>query len=149
MLADVRLVQGRLPEAEQILEHGQKMARTAPEHFQAVLWVRQARIRRIRGDLANALERLDRATSALETEMLLPERVVWHVEQFMVARLQGDSERADSHLTELNRRVTSAGMVVPPWEVERIRGQEGELPSPPGRPEPQQSRRVSTRSRRA
>ena len=56
--------------------------------------------------------------------MLLPERVVWYVEKFMIARLQGDAERAGFYATELGRRALAAGMVIPPWEAQRITGEE-------------------------
>jgi ATP/maltotriose-dependent transcriptional regulator MalT len=117
MLADVLLVQDRQAQAEQILDRAERMVGTAPAEFRVILWVRRARLHRLRRELAAAAELLDRSAQALDTEMLLPERVVWYVERVALAQLQGRPAQALSSLEDLQRRANTAGMAIPPWEI--------------------------------
>ena len=120
MLTDVLLLQDRPAHAEQILDRAERMARTAPVEFQVILWVRRARLHRLRRELILAAELLDRSAQALDTEMLLPERIVWYVERVALAELQGRPDQAGSALEDLNRRVKAAGMVIPPWDIRHL-----------------------------
>ena len=119
-LAEVLLTEGRQLEAEQVLLEMERMTHEGSQEYLPALWVRQARLHRIRGDLDTAEELLDRSGDTFDPEMLVPERIAWYVERFAIATARGQTDLAQAYLIELRDRAQATGMAIPPWEATRI-----------------------------
>ncbi len=113
-LADVLIRRGALPEADAALRQVDAvLAAGADVRQRARLQVRRARLRRLRGEAAEARALLDAAGPAFPDDELSPERIVWFVESALLDPRPDDAARYVAALDDLARRT---GVRIPPWE---------------------------------
>ena len=89
------------------------LAAGADVRQRARLQVRRARLRRLRGEAAEARALLDAAGPAFPDDELSPERIVWFVESALLDPRPDDAARYVAALDDLARRT---GVRIPPWE---------------------------------
>jgi predicted ATPase/DNA-binding SARP family transcriptional activator len=113
-LADVLIRRGALPEADAVLRRVEAVLVIGADARQrARLQVRRARLRRLRGEAADARALLDAVGTAFPDDELGPERVVWLVES---ALLEPAPEEARRHVRVLDNLARRTGVRIPPWE---------------------------------
>ena len=127
-LAEVLLTEGRQLEAEQVLLEMERMTHEGSQEYLPALWVRQARLHRIRGDLDTAEELLDRSGDTLDPGNAV-ERIAWYVERFAIATARGQTDLAQAYLIELRDCAQATGMHPPgkpPESTKRAKRPTGE-----------------------
>jgi predicted ATPase/DNA-binding SARP family transcriptional activator len=113
-LVDVLTEDGQPEDAAAVLRRAEVTLRGRVDLRRAArLQVRRARLLRLTDRPAEATVLLQQARGGLDEEVLTPERIIWLVEQALLARSPGEASSWVDRLEELSRRT---GVAIPPWE---------------------------------
>ncbi len=116
-LAEIRCQDGAYEEADRLLHEAERLVGTTtdPVHLTRIM-TRQARVRRLRGDLTGAGSLLAQIAGTLSRDELTPERTIWLLEAAEAARHTGDEDQVTRLLTELDDAVRRTGLTLSPWD---------------------------------
>jgi predicted ATPase/DNA-binding SARP family transcriptional activator len=113
-LVDVLTQDGLLEDAAAVLRSADVVLRGRVDARNAApLQVRKARLLRLTDRPAEATVLLQEARGGLDEDTLAPERIVWLVEQALLAGSPADTRSWVDRLHGLSRRT---GVAIPPWE---------------------------------